>query len=155
MGDQLSSKSKTEMKMIFFLLLSSSFSGVLSLKCYDGLGNIHGIPFENTTATCEPGVLNCYKITATDTDINEPINSWSCGVKLSRGGCVTGVPAGVTFDVGDVHYTGALTCFCTGDLCNSEHWCDTCKASGGVERPGFACHIMLALALVWMVFLLN
>ena len=47
-----------------------------------------------------------------------------------------GVPSGVTFDVGDVHYTGALTCFCAGDLCNSEHWCDTCQTSG-VERSGF------------------
>ena len=28
------------------------------------MGNIHGIPFENTTRACGPGVLNCYKITA-------------------------------------------------------------------------------------------
>ena len=205
------------MKMIYFLLLSFTFSGswdlivsriiisfcghssgVLSLKRFDGMGNIHGIPFENTTRACGPGVLNCYKITASketvhcytiqsvwnipysdldqqcgrfpdwpltqhlfctspvlaDTDINQPINSWGCGVKLSRSGCEAGVPDGVVFDVGDVHYTAALTCFCTGDLCNSEHWCDTCRASG-VEGSGLAGRSILALALGWMLFLLS
>ena len=38
--------------------------GVLSLRCFDGMGGIHGISFENTTAQCPPGTLNCYKLTA-------------------------------------------------------------------------------------------
>ena len=66
---------------------------------------------------------------------------------------MTGVPAGVTFDVGDVHYTGALTCFCTGDLCNSAHWCDSCQASG-VERSGLTGLFMLGMGLLWLLALL-
>ena len=120
--------------------------GALSLKCFTGMGNIHGIPFENTSMTCPPGVLNCVKISASmimishiirrvsfsvsaDLDVNEAIFAYDCGLKLARGGCVNGIAQGVTFDTG-VHYGDAKTCFCNGDLCNTRHFCDTCSTNG-------------------------
>ena len=60
---------------------------------------------------------------------------------------MTGVADGITFDVGDIHYGEALTCFCNGDLCNSEHWCDTCSTSGQSRPAAYVAFVIWAFVI--------
>ena len=64
---------------------------------------------------------------------------WSCGLKTAQTSCVSGIPDGVQFHVGE-SVDGALTCFCAEELCNEElcneeHFCDGCVAGTTTEVP--------------------
>ena len=60
---------------------------------------------------------------------------------------MSGIPDGM-LDVGET-VDGALTCFCTGDLCNGEHFCDGCVAGSGVGM--IAASILTTLVMAIMI----
>ena len=53
------------------------------------------------------------------------VQGWSCGLKIAQSSCVNGIPEGVEFNEGET-IKDPLTCFCSGELCNEEHFCDSC-----------------------------
>ena len=128
-------------------IVCHSYSGVTSLKCNEGSSGIHGFPLEIEPAECDAGVVNCAKIRGSKYSTlvtmilifhypaidAESVQAWSCGLKTEQSNCVSGIPDGVPLDVGET-VADAITCFCTGDLCNGEHFCDACVADSGVGR---------------------
>merc|ERR1719153_1487863 len=114
------------------LLIFTAFvaQGVTSLKCNEGFYGIHGFPLVIEPSECEAGVVNCAKIRGT-IEV-ESVQVWSCGLKTDQSSCISGVPDGVQLDVGET-VDGAITCFCTGDLCNGEHFCDTCVVTNSTS----------------------
>merc|ERR1712243_386720 len=115
-----------------------------TLKCNDGLGNVHGIPPELEEHQCDPGIQNCVKIFATGTNTTEKNYGWGCGTKQSRDGCVDGLPDGVTFDTG-VKYSSIMTCFCHKDLCNTEDWCSDCHSNSSGIVPSLMVTLVMTL----------
>jgi len=60
------------------------------------------------------------------------VKGWSCGLKTAQTTCVSGIPDGVKFHVGE-DIDGPVTCFCAEELCNVENFCDGCVAGSGKE----------------------
>merc|ERR1712098_296773 len=119
--------------VLTILLLSAALfaEGVTSFKCNEGTNGLHGFPLDIEPHDCEAGVINCAKTTGTvDT---ESVQAWSCGLKTAQSGCVAGIPDGVQLNVGET-IDNAVTCFCSDELCNGEHFCDGCTAGSGVDR---------------------
>ena len=132
------------------------------MKCNEGSSGFHGFPEELEPKDCDAGVVNCAKITGSKylrlltkssiicyhAAINaESVRAWSCGLKTEQSNCVSGIPDGM-LDVGET-VDGALTCFCTGDLCNGEHFCDGCVAGSGVGM--IAASILTTLVMAIMI----
>merc|ERR1711970_1463005 len=130
------------------LIIFTAFvaQGVTSLKCNEGSSGIHGFPLEIEPKECDAGVVNCAKIRGTIDA--ESVQAWSCGLKTEQTNCVSGIPDGVTMDVGET-VVDAITCFCTGDLCNGEHFCDACVADSGVGR--IAASVLATLIMAIMI----
>merc|ERR1712212_1258416 len=84
-------------KFVFFYL----FTGLLGMKCYEGMCGIHGIPCPPSLETKDCPASSCAKVTATIDGISA--GGWSCGAANSQtSGCVSGVAPGVDFDIGEV-----------------------------------------------------
>ena len=65
----------------------------------------------------------------------------------------SGLPQGIVFDVGDYDHSSVTTCFCGSDLCNTEHWCDGCRASSSSSLfPGLASLAITMALIAWWVF---
>jgi hypothetical protein len=59
----------------------------------------------------------------------EEVKVWSCGLKRDLWiPCGNGIPDGIDIAIG-APVSDAVTCFCSEELCNDEHFCDDC----GVE----------------------
>merc|ERR1712215_174466 len=138
--------------VLTLLIIFTAFvaQGVTSLKCNEGSSGIHGFPLEIEPKECEAGVVNCAKIRGTIEA--ESMQAWSCGLKTDQSSCVSGIPDDVSFDVGET-VDGAITCFCTGDLCNGEHFCDACVAGSGEGR--IAASVLATLVMAIMIQLLH
>ena len=109
--------------------------GSVGLKCYDDVAGIHGIPEPDELEQKEcSGAASCAKITGKID--GEDVNAWSCGSAEARTGCVSGIPEGVEFNVGDT-VSDTLTCFCKEELCNNKTFCDSCTAGNSGSRVGF------------------
>ena len=94
---------------------------------------------------------------------------WGCGLNMARDGCVKGIvrtmeslflycnssglPQGIVFDVGDYDHSSVTTCFCGSELCNTEHWCDGCRASSSTSLLPALASLAITMALIaWWLF---
>ena len=77
------------------------------------------------------------------------MQGWSCGLKTAQTSCVSGIPDGIEFSIGET-VMDAVTCFCSGDLCNDQHFCDDCAVgSSGGKAVNMVLSTVIGLVLVF------
>merc|ERR1711936_1243206 len=59
--------------------------GTLSMKCYSGVNNIHGIPGDLEEKQCKEGVVNCAKLSGTIDKLPVQLCYWDTCTVQCRG----------------------------------------------------------------------